>query len=243
MHTASIISAQDLSLNRKNIPIIEKLSFAVPSGAQVAIVGPNGGGKSTLLEVLSIQGSELVQAGTIDRAFPPLETAYLPQRSTLQRDFPLLVQDVVSGGLCPRVGWLKSITGTHRHSVEDALITVGLPGFALQSIQALSGGQFQRVLFARLMVQQASIVFLDEPMTGVDEPTKIDLMKLINRWNQSGQTQLIVLHDLEIVRQFFTHVLLLARSFSHFGLTKDVLTPENLETAYSVAQTWEGAAQ
>jgi zinc/manganese transport system ATP-binding protein len=134
---------------------------------------------------------------------------------------------------------LRSIKSKHRVQIQEALSKVGLQGFAFESISSLSGGQFQRVLFARMMVQEARLLLLDEPFAGVDAPTERDLLAFIEEWRIQGKTQVVVLHDLAVVRNFFPKTLLLARDFFCFGETSRVLTMENLQRSYERAQSWE----
>ena len=237
-----LLEAKNLTLFRDKTPILQDVTFSVVPGSLVAVVGPNGGGKSTLLQGLanpdlkpSQYGGELRRSAVFVR-----QMAYLPQRSEAQRGFPLLVRDVVAGGLWREVGALRPLTLSHHQQIDRALETVGLSGFSLQPIGALSGGQFQRVLFARLIVQNAQLLLLDEPLTGVDHHTQQDLMSLIRKWREEGRTQLVVLHDLECVRQFFPDTLLLARTFSRFGPTAQVLKEKNWTHAIKEAHTWEG---
>lgn len=237
-----LLETEKLTLFHGRTPIIQGLTCRITRGVQVAIIGPNGAGKSTFLKAVAnprLPSSEF--QGCIKRSFAfPREMAYLPQCSEAQRTFPLLVRDVVAGGLWHELGALQPLTKANHLRIEEALSVVGLQGFALHPIGALSGGQFQRVLFARLIVQDAALLLLDEPLTAVDAHTQKDLMTLIQLWHTQGRTQLVVLHDLDLVRKFFPYTLLLAREFSCFGPTAEVVTAKNLEQAVKSAQQWEG---
>ncbi len=177
--------------------IVRGLTFSLKQGMSVAVVGPNGGGKSTLLEALAISSSDIKTTGTL-RCPHTCASAYLPQHAESQRHFPLRVRDVVAGGLWHALGPLRPLGRLHVQHIEEALETVGLSGFALQPIAALSGGQFQRVLFARLIVQKAQLIFLDEPLSALDLPTQKDLMNLIQSWQTPKNAQMVILHDLSL---------------------------------------------
>lgn len=237
----ALFEARDLNIFRSGRLIVKGMSLEIFRGTQVAIVGPNGGGKSTFLSLLAHPVSKTLHIqGLLKRHYVwQRDVAYLPQLSQAQRHFPLLVQDVVAAGLWRELGPLRPLRPSHRRSVEEALQGVGLAGLATRSIGALSGGQFQRVLFARLSIQNAPLLLLDEPFNGVDAATQKDLMILLQNWQAQGKTILVVLHDLGLVRQAFSQALLLARDFSRFGPVDTVLTPENLEKASQQAQLWQ----
>jgi zinc/manganese transport system ATP-binding protein len=230
-----------LNIFRSGRLIVKGLDLEISQGTQVAIVGPNGGGKSTFLSLLAHPVSKTFHIqGILKRHYVwQRDVAYLPQLSQAQRHFPLLVRDVVAAGLWRELGPLRPLGPSHRRSIEEALQGVGLAGLATRSIGALSGGQFQRVLFARLSIQNAPLLLLDEPFNGVDMATQEDLMGLLQTWQTQGKTILVVLHDLGLVRRAFSQVLLLARDFSRFGRVDTVLTPENLEKAGQQAQLWQ----
>ena len=232
-----------LDLYRSGLKIVSDLSFDLENGDLVAVIGPNGGGKTTLLEALASKFLPKDARGVLKRRdLLHSDTAYLPQVSAAQRHFPLLVKDVVACGLWVRLGIWGSMNRSHHALIGEALAAVGLEKFADQPIQALSGGQFQRMLFARLMVQDARLLLLDEPLTGVDPPTRAYLVSLIQEWHKAGKTVMVVLHDPHVVRTTFPKTLLLAREFSAFGDTRSILTPEVLRKAYGHAQDWEGEA-
>ncbi|MGB0919392.1 MAG: metal ABC transporter ATP-binding protein [Holosporaceae bacterium] len=228
------LDAKNIALKRQKRTIVQNLSFSIPKGSLVALVGPNGGGKSTLLESLVSRASQKLFYG-----FAEEKIAYLPQACHLDRSFPLLVRDVVGTGFWPQLGFWRPFMGRHKKNVLKALRAVGLENFALTPIHALSGGQFQRVLFARLIVQEGSVLLLDEPFTGVDEASIEALFKLIQAWHYEGKTLIVTLHDLKFAQRFFPHALLLARDYSLWGKTNEVLTPDHVAFAYARAHQWE----
>lgn len=168
--------------------------------------------------------------------------AYLPQLAEIDRSFPIDVIDAVSLGLWAEVGLFAAITGGLTARAEAALAAVGLKGFENRQVGSLSAGQFQRVLFARLMLQDAGVILLDEPFAAIDERTAADLMDLVHRWHGDGRTVIAVLHDIERVRVSFPNALLLAREPVAWGAAADVLTPENLHRARYISDGWSDAA-
>lgn len=208
-------------------------------GALLAVVGPNGSGKSTLIK--SIAGVLRPLDGRC-RVTPGLRIAYLPQQSELDRSFPARVGDLVALGLWQRRGLLGRHRAEDRRAVTDALAAVGLDGFARRSIDSLSGGQLQRALFARVLVQDADLILLDEPFNAIDERTIRDLTRLIHRWRGEGRTIVTVVHDLDLVRAEFPQTLLLARRAIAWGPTHEVLTPATLHRARQFQEAWDDHA-
>ncbi len=204
-----------------------------------AVVGANGSGKSTLMK--GIAGVLKPMAGRIERE-SNVRIAYLPQQSELDRSFPARVIDLVSLGLWPRRGLLGRHTPQDRQAVTDALEAVGLAGFERRALDTLSGGQLQRALFARVLVQDADLILLDEPFNAIDTRTVTDLIALIRRWHGEGRTVLVVVHDLDLVRRNFPEALLLARREVAWGDTAETLQPQNLLRARRFHEAWESDA-
>lgn len=219
----------DLTLGyHRDRPAVHRLSGVLRRGSLTALTGPNGSGKSTLMKGIVGLLEPLAGTCTLGHGARP---AYLPQSSELDRSFPARVVDLVSLGLWPRRGLLGRHRRQDRETVESALCSVGLEGFARRPIDALSGGQLQRALFARVLVQDADLILLDEPFNAIDAKTVVDLLTLIERWHAEGRTVLAALHELELVRERFPETLLLARRPVAWGRTETVLTPENLRRA------------
>ncbi len=239
LKSVSAIRLQDLTLGYDRHPAVHHLSGEIASGSLTAIVGPNGAGKSTLLKgiagALSPLGGNLsVSRGT--------RLAYLPQSAELDRSFPIHVYDLVAMGLWGSAGIFGRIGRGSAAKVEAAIAAVGLAGFERRPIGALSGGQMQRVLFARLLLQDADIILLDEPFTAIDARTTADLLALVQRWHGEARTVVAVLHDIETVRRAFPHTLLLARETVAWGETTEVLTPANLLKARRMVEAFDSHA-
>ena len=215
--------------------MIHHLEAEIAEGSLTAIVGPNGAGKSTLLKgvigtLAPLEGG--VALGGISRD----DIAYLPQQSDIDRSFPISVRDLVAMGLWREIGPFGRVRAHHRDRIAAAISAVGLTGFEDRPIGALSGGQMQRVLFARLLLQEARLVLLDEPFTAIDARTMADLLDLVRRWHDEGRTVLAVLHDFETVRDHFPQTLMLARELVAHGPTATVLTAENQLRARTMAE-------
>ena len=168
--------------------------------------------------------------------------AYLPQAAEIDRTFPITVIEMVAMGLWRRTGLFGGLSKADIHAVEHALAAVGLTGFERRAIGTLSGGQLQRMLFARLLVQDAQLILLDEPFTAIDAKTSADLLDLVRRWNAEHRTVVAVLHDMETVRQAFPQSLLMARRAIAWGPTDEVLTPENLLAARRMTEAFDDHA-
>lgn len=218
---AAMIELDQLVAGYDGVAITPSLCGVIAQGSLTAIVGMNGCGKSTLLKTLA--GFMAPVSGQLRwrRARPTI--GWLAQRHALESQFPLTVRDVVSQGAWPRVSLFCGLGGETRRRIAVALDQVGLTAFAASPIEALSGGQFQRMLFARVLVQQAPLVMLDEPFTGVDESTSQVLMALMLEMHRRGQTVLAVLHDNARVARYFPQTLLLEPQHARWGETSTVL--------------------
>jgi zinc/manganese transport system ATP-binding protein len=229
---------RNLTLGYDRHPAVHHLDGAVETGALVAVVGPNGAGKSTLFK--GIVGVLKPFAGQIERgALSPQDIAYLPQAAEIDRSFPINVFDMVAMGLWRRTGLFGGIGRDGRAAIEQALAAVGLTGFENRAIATLSGGQMQRMLFARLLLQDARVIVLDEPFNAVDAKTSADLFELVQRWHGEQRTVLTAMHDIDFVRAHFPETLLLAREPVAWGRTSTVLTPENLLTARRMCEAFD----
>ncbi len=222
-----------LTLGYDRHPAVHHLSGCFPAGSLTAIAGPNGAGKSTLLK--GIKGMLPPLSGRVDRGgLAPSAIAYLPQQADLDPDFPITVHDVVLLGHWRRIGPWGRATVEQRHHADQALAAVGLDGFSRRPMGSLSTGQRQRVLFARLLLEDAAIILLDEPFAAIDARTTADLLTLMTRWHGQGRTIIAVLHDFDQIRRHFPHCLLLARRPIGWGETATVLSADNLRLARSM---------
>jgi zinc/manganese transport system ATP-binding protein len=219
------VTLQQVDLRHGTRVIVSSLSGAFAPGSLTALIGANGSGKTTLLRALA--NLHPLAAGRIDRgALRPQDIALLAQGSHLDRTFPITCGEVVAlGG--SRLGPFRAVGARRRAAAHAALDRVGLAGMAHRQIQALSAGQFQRVLFARTIVQEASLILLDEPFTAVDAATTCLLLSVIKDWHAQGRTVIAVLHDLDIVRRHFPRTL----SLSGGAGTWDVLPDRALQAA------------
>jgi zinc/manganese transport system ATP-binding protein len=231
----------DLTLGYERHPAVHHLDGTVEEGALVAVVGPNGAGKSTLFK--GVVGLLKPLAGRIERGgIEATEIAYLPQAAEIDRSFPINVYDMVAMGLWRRAGLFGGISRADRAKVEAAIAAVGLTGFEGRAIASVSGGQMQRTLFARLLLQDARVIVLDEPFNAIDSKTAADLFGLVRRWHSERRTVVAALHDLDLVRSGFPQALLLAREPVAWGATAEVLTPENLLKARRMCEAFDNRA-
>jgi zinc/manganese transport system ATP-binding protein len=236
--TATAIRFDDVTLGYGRHPAVHHLQGEIAGGSLTAVVGPNGAGKSTLLK--GIAGALRPLDGRIDLADAGrARIAYLPQAAEIDRSFPLHVYDLVAMGLWSRTGLLGGIGRAGRARIEEALAAVGLTGFERRPIGTLSGGQMQRALFARLLLQDAAVILLDEPFTAIDANTTADLLDLVRRWHAEERTVVAVLHDLEVVKRIFPETLLIARAPVAWGETGEVLSPANLLKARRMVEAFD----
>ena len=241
MKSPAAIRIENLTVSHRRHPAVHHLSGSFAPGSLTAIVGPNGAGKSSLME--AIAGRLPASTGSV--AFDPAvrgRIAYLPQQSQIDRSFPLAVLDVVMLGHWARIGSLCGASHALRDEARQALAAVGLGGFERRLIGEISTGQLQRVLFARVLLQDARLILLDEPFNAIDARTTADLLALVARWHADERTVVAVLHDLDQVRAHFPDTLLLAREAVAWGPTAQVLNAENLFRARCMAEAWDDGA-
>lgn len=235
------IRIEDLTLGYDGHPAVHHLDGSFARGSLTAVMGPNGSGKSTLLK--GVMGSLKPLGGRVVLdGFGRRDIAYLPQLAEIDRSFPAVVADLLALGFWKRRGAFSAIRGVDHKEMEAALARVGLSGFERRTIDTLSGGQLQRALFARVLVQDAPVILLDEPFAAIDERTVADLTDLITHWHGEGRTVIAVLHDAELVHAAFPQTLLLAREPIAWGATATALTADNLRRARQMVEAWDEQA-
>ncbi len=235
------IRLDNLTVSYDRHPAVHHLSGTFEPGSLTAIAGPNGAGKSTLLK--AIMGELRPAEGRVEHRLQRTDFGYLPQAAEINRRFPISVLDIVLLGSWRSAGAFGRIAKQDTASARAALSTVGMEGFEKRHIGSLSAGQFQRVLFARLLLQDARIILLDEPFTAIDARTTRDLLDIVVRWHGDGRTVIAVLHDLEQVRAHFPETLLLARRLIGWGPTQEVMSSANLLQARAMAERWDEDAE
>jgi len=229
---------QNLTLGYDRHPAVHHLDGAVAPGTLLAVCGPNGGGKSTLFKGIVGLLTPLAGAIAVDGC-GIRDIAYLPQIADIDRSFPINVYDMVAMGLWRRAGLFGGIGAAARERVHEAIAAVGLRGFEERPIASLSGGQMQRTLFARLLLQDARVILLDEPFNAIDAKTIADLVEIVQRWHREQRTIMVALHDLDLIKANFPESLLLAREPVAWGRTPDVLTAENLLKARRMCEAFD----
>ena len=230
---------ENLTLTHGRRPAVHHVSGRFAPGSLTAVVGPNGAGKTTLLRALA--GLHKPESGRIAHE-GTARIALLPQLAALDRAFPIACRDVVMQGLWPRLGAFRAASREDRALAEKALAAVGLSGFEDRPVGSLSAGQTQRLLFARLLVQDADILLLDEPFNAVDAKTSADLLRLVRDWHGQGRTVVAVLHDLDLVAREFPQTLVIARDAIAWGPTDQALSAANRLKARMMAEAWADEA-
>jgi zinc/manganese transport system ATP-binding protein len=235
------VRLDDVTLAYRRHPAVHHLTGAFAPGSLTAVVGPNGAGKSTLVKGIvgalkPAEGQILLEG--IDRR----DIAYLPQISDLDRSFPVTVHDLVAMGRLRQSGAFRRIAGPELDLTREAIAAVGLTGLDRRPIGTLSGGQLQRALFARMLLQDARLLILDEPFSAIDRRTTADLLALVHRWHGENRTIIAVLHDLDVVQEHFPDTLLIAREPIAWGSTAETMRPENLLAARRMSEAWNDDA-
>lgn len=229
------VHIEDVTVSYHSKPVLWDIDLDIPPGVLAAIIGPNGAGKSTLIK--TILGLVKKSAGHIYIHGQPYSkqrkrVGYVPQRSSVDWDFPTTALDVVTMGLYGQLGWLRPVGRKQRMQALQALEMVGMQDYGERQISQLSGGQQQRVFLARALVQQADVYFLDEPMAGVDATTERAIINILRRLRDEGKTVIVVHHDLQTVTSYFDWMLILnVRTIAQGGVS-EVYNAENLRAAY-----------
>lgn len=235
MKETAPLSVKGLTAAYQKKTVLDNISFEVPEGKLIGIIGPNGAGKSTLMK--AILGLVPPLSGEVAIYGKPYEeqrksVGYVPQRESVDWDFPTDALDVVTMGTYGRLGWFRRPGAKERDIAKDALEKVGMLEYANRQISQLSGGQQQRIFLARALAQNARLYFMDEPFVGVDAATESAIISLLNELKKEGKTVLVVHHDLSTVEQYFDWVLLLNKTLIDVGPTKRVFTKDLLQQTY-----------
>ena len=229
-----MVDIKNLTVTYKDTPALENINVKLSKSKIIGIVGPNGAGKSTLIKaILNIIPSKGIV--TIDDKVSKEQlsnVAYVEQKIKIDYTFPIKVRECVSLGIYPKIGLFKKLKKEDWKKVDDALKLVGLEEYSNRQISELSGGQFQRVLIARCLVQEAKYIFLDEPFIGIDSVSEEIIMNTLRKLRDNGHTILIVHHHLRKVHAYFDEVLLLNKKLISYGSTKETFTRENLTNTY-----------
>ena len=231
------VYVSNVTVSYQRRPAVHHVSVRFECGVATAIVGPNGAGKSTLLK--AIAGILPLDHGKVALSdCSPNEMAYLPQKAEIDLSMPMTVFELVATGLWRRMGAFAGMDAAGLARVEQALVQVGMQDFSARPLAALSIGQLQRVLFARILVQDAPVILLDEPFNAVDAKTTEVLLGLVRCWQEEQRTVIAVLHDFEQVKQYFQSALLLAHEVVAWGAPNEVLTTQNLMRANERCAHW-----
>ncbi len=239
-----VLSVDGLSASYRKNKVLDDVVFDVSPGTMTSIVGPNGAGKSTLLKtILELHPLLAGKISFFGSSYQKVKSriGYVPQRGSVDWDFPTNALDVVLMGLYGKIGWLKWPKRSHREKAMEALAEMGMADYASRQISQLSGGQQQRVFLARALVMDADLYFLDEPLAGVDAATERAIMATLNLLKSRGRTVLVVHHDLQTVEDYFDHVLLLNRTVIAHGPTEKTFTESNIYRTYGGTLRWKGA--
>ncbi|MEQ1826451.1 MAG: ABC transporter ATP-binding protein [Pirellula sp.] len=229
------LSVRDLTVAYHRKPVIWDVAFDLPMGSLVAIVGPNGAGKSTLLKaVMDLVPKASGKVEVYGQAYRRTRNrvGYVPQRESVDWDFPIDALEVVTMGLYSKIGWCLPVQKRHRQAAMEALRQVGIAELANRQISQLSGGQQQRTFLARALVHDADLYLMDEPFAAVDAATEKVIVEILKELKGRGKTVVVVHHDLQTVKEYFDHVVLLNMRVVAHGPVDSVFTPENLQRTY-----------
>jgi len=229
------VEIHDMTVAYHRKPVLWDVDLILPERKLIAVVGPNGAGKSTLIK--AALGLVPLASGKVEIYGEPYAkqrhlVGYVPQRESVDWDFPVTVLDVVLMGTYGRLGWFRRPGNRERQQARECLAQVAMEPLAGRQIRQLSGGQQQRVFLARALAQDAQIYFMDEPFAGVDAATEQAIVGVLQQLRERGKTVIVVHHDLQTVRQYFDHVVLLNMRLVDAGPTDTTFTHENLQKTF-----------
>ena len=229
------VSINDLTVAYDDKPVLWDIDLDIKNGTLTAVVGPNGAGKSTLIKAMlnlikPITGSISFFGSSYKKERSKI--AYVPQRGSVDWDFPTTALDVVEMGRYGKIGWIKRVGKSDRKIAVDAIKKVGMEGFERRQISQLSGGQQQRIFLARALVQDAEIYFMDEPFQGVDAKTEKSIINILKKLRDEGKTVIVVHHDLQTVEEYFDYITFINVAVISSGKVKDIFNRENIEKTY-----------
>jgi manganese/zinc/iron transport system ATP- binding protein len=233
--TSIALEIHDMTVAYHRKPVLWDIDLAIPEGNLVGVVGPNGAGKTTLIK--AVLGLVPLASGKVEIYGRPYDEqrkiiGYVPQRESVDWDFPVTVRDVVLMGTYGQLGWFRRPGRHERETADRCLEQVGMRDFANRQIRQLSGGQQQRVFLARALAQDARVYFMDEPFSGVDAATEAAILELLQQLRSARKTVFVVHHDLQTVRSYFDYVILLNMRLVAYGPTETTFTPANLHKTY-----------
>ena len=241
----SPLSIHDLTVAYDRKPVLWDVDLEVSAGKLIGIVGPNGAGKSTLIKaILDLLPRASGHVNIFGKSYKEsrARVGYVPQRESVDWDFPVSALDVVAMGRYRKIGWCRPVTRSHKNAAMEALDRVGIANLAHRQISQLSGGQQQRAFLARALVQDADLYLMDEPFAAVDAATETAIVGLLQNLRERGKTCLIVHHDLQTVREYFDEVILMNMRVVAHGSTETTFTEENLRKTYGGKLTLLGEA-
>ena len=235
MENNTAVSINDLTVAYEDKPVLWDIDLDIKKGVLMAIVGPNGAGKSTLIKAMlnlikPLSGSVSFFGNSYKKQRSKI--AYVPQRGSVDWDFPTTALDVVEMGRYGKIGWIKRVGKADRKIAADAIKKVGMEGFEKRQISQLSGGQQQRIFLARALVQDAEIYFMDEPFQGVDAKTEKSIINILKKLRDEGKTVIVVHHDLQTVEEYFDYITFINVAVISTGKVKDIFNRENIEKTY-----------
>ncbi len=235
MENNTAVSINDLTVAYEDKPVLWDIDLDIKKGVLMAVVGPNGAGKSTLIKAMlnlikPLSGSVSFFGNSYKKQRSKI--AYVPQRGSVDWDFPTTALDVVEMGRYGKIGWIKRVGKADRKIAADAIKKVGMEGFEKRQISQLSGGQQQRIFLARALVQDAEIYFMDEPFQGVDAKTEKSIINILKKLRDVGKTVIVVHHDLQTVEEYFDYITFINVAVISTGKVKDIFNRENIEKTY-----------